>query len=368
MPIINYLAWIHFDFGAVEKLPGEVARLGLKRPLLVTDPGLVEVGHAARVSGLLPDGSPVYAQTPSNPTERAALDALEIYRAENCDGLVSLGGGSAVDLAKAVALLATHEGALGDYRIKGGGAAKIGEVAPLIAVPTGAGTGAEVGRACSMTLNDGVKIACVSETLISKVVICDPELTFSLPRRFTGATGMDALCHGIECFISSPVNPPAGAIARDCVIRASKWLKTAADEPDNRQARWEMMMAALEGGLALQKGLGAIHAATLPLGAFGHNHGELNAVVMPHVIAFNRAHAADGIAELERAAGLEQPLEEWCAHLREYLGLPRGLAAFGFKDEQLPDIAAQAATEHLNHFSPKPLDEEEMLAILRQSM
>ena len=367
MAQINYLARIHFDFGAIAQLPGEVERLGITRPLLVTDPGVTEAGHAERVAELL-RAPAVFADTPANPTEAAALAALALYKQDKCDGVIALGGGSAIDLGKAIGLLATHPGTLADYGIKAGGYDKIGEITPFIAIPTASGTGAEVGRACVMTLETGAKIACVHENLIADVVICDPELTISLPRRFTAATGMDALCHGIETYLSTTYNPPAQAIARDCVIRCANWLKIAADEPDNREARSEMMMAALEGGLCLQKGLGAIHAATLPLGALGLHHGELNAIVMPWVIAFNRGYAADKIVALEQAAGLNDRLEDWCASLTKYLGLPTSLGELGVTEAQLPKMAQEAAGEHLNQTNPKPLDVDEMLAIMRKAL
>ena len=165
----------------------------MTRPLLVTDPGVQAAGLSERVQSLCPE-IPVSAETPSNPTEAAVLDALELYQQEGCDGLVALGGGSAIDLAKASALLATHPGSLEDYGILGGGSERIGTVTPMIAVPTTAGTGSEVGRACSITLNDGRKTACVSLKLIPACAICDPELTLTLPPEMTAAAAKDHLC------------------------------------------------------------------------------------------------------------------------------------------------------------------------------
>lgn len=368
MAIINFLARIHFDFGAVKELPGEAVRLGMKRPLLVSDPGVAKAGHVATIAGILGEPLAIFDQTPANPTEGAALEAFDIYKAGQCDGVIALGGGSAIDLAKAVSLLATHPGSLADYGIKAGGYDKIGQITPFIAIPTASGTGAEVGRACVITLETGTKIAIAHENLIANVVICDPELTISLPRRFTAATGMDALCHGIETYIGTGFNPPAAAIARDCVIRCARWLKIAADEPGNREARSEMMMAALEGGLSLQKGLGAIHAATLPLGALGLHHGELNAIIMPAILRFNRQFAEQKIKELEQAIGISEPLDQWCAGLTTYLGLPERLSDLGITDEQLPEMAREASGEHLNNTNPKPADPEEMLALMREAL
>ncbi|HYC14969.1 MAG TPA: iron-containing alcohol dehydrogenase, partial [Stellaceae bacterium] len=278
MALINYMSRIQFDFGAVRLLEAELKLLGVERPLLVTDPGVRAAGLVERVTEAMGFTPSIFAETPSNPTEAAAKQALALYRAEGSDGVVALGGGSAIDLAKAVALLATHPGNLGDYGIRGGGSEKIGAIAPVLAIPTTAGTGAEVGRAATLTLETGRKIACVNLKLIPKAVLCDPELTLSLPPMMTAATGMDALSHGIESFLSTLENPPAAAIAVDCIERAVTYLPRAFRDGSDRKARWEMLMAALEGGLTFQKSLGAVHALSHPLGALGHHHGTLNAI------------------------------------------------------------------------------------------
>jgi hypothetical protein len=362
MTLISYMARILFDFGALSRLGEEAARLGIARPLIVTDAGVAAAGHVGRALAALGRGAPVFDATPSNPTEAAANVARELFRAEGCDGLIALGGGSATDLAKAVGLLATHQGTLADYAMAT--ADRIGPIVPLLAVPTAAGTGAEIGRAAAMTSLAGEKIACVSLELVPRTVICDPELTLTLPARMTAATGMDALTHGIEAALSTTVNPPAEAIALDCVARVAAWLPRAVAAPGDRTARWEMMMGALEGGLALQKGLGAVHAASMPLGARDLHHGELNAILLPHVLRFNRAYAEAKIARLERLIGLDQPLEDWCARLVADLGLPTGLAELGVTRRDIPALAVKAEAAHLNLTNPKPADAREFEAIL----
>ncbi len=371
MALINYLSRIQFDFGALGCVKDELAGLNVARPLLVTDRGVVAAGHVDRLESAL--GRPVaacFADTPSNPTEAAAKKALTLYRDGECDGLVALGGGSAMDLAKAVALLASHPGNLADYVMQVGGSEKIGPVVPMLAIPTTAGTGAEVGRAASLTLEGGEKAACVSLNLVPDVAICDPELTLSLPAVMTAASGMDALCHGIEAFISNRVNPPAAAIALDCVTRAGRWLRQAVAHGDDRDARWQMAMAALEGGLTFQKGLGAVHAASHPLGALGLHHGTLNAVLLPAVLAFNAGHCAGPYETLRQALGLDNDvdLSEWAADLRDELGLPSGLRAMGVDAALLPDIAAAAARDHLNETNPRPADAVDFRGILAASM
>src|SRR4051794_2347500 len=217
MALITYLTTIEFDSGAVAGLPKALAGLGIRRPLLVSDQGAAAAGLVERITaalGAAPAAS--FLDTPSNPTEEALDAALALYRANGCDGLVALGGGSPIDLAKGIALMATHDGPLDHYAAILGGVPRITPaVAPVVAVPTTAGTGSEVGRAALITLRDGRKLGFISPHLIPKLALCDPDLTLGLPPRLTAATGMDALAHCIETFLSSRINPPADAIALD---------------------------------------------------------------------------------------------------------------------------------------------------------
>jgi alcohol dehydrogenase class IV len=367
MPLISYMSRIQFDFGALRLLPGELALLGVKRPLLVTDPGVRAAGLAERVVATLSTPQPaLFEDTPSNPTEAAAETALALYHERDCDGVVALGGGSAIDLAKAVALLSTHPGTLGEYGIRGGGSARIGKIASVLAIPTTAGTGAEVGRAATVTLKDGRKIACVSLTLIPKTAICDPELTLSLPPRMTAATGMDALSHGIESYLSTWVNPPAAAIALDCVERAGRWIERAVAHGDDREARWQMLMAALEGGLTFQKSLGAVHAAGHPLGALGYHHGTLNAILLPPVLRFNAPAVPEKIERLKAALGLgsAEDLADWIERLTRRIGLPTRLSELGLDAALIPELAEEASHEHLSETNPRPASAEDYRRIL----
>lgn len=368
MALIQYISRIQFDFGAVATLADEISRLGLKRPLLVTDPGLAAAGLLDRVLDAARPYVPlVYAETTENPNE-ASLDAcMELWRGHGCDGVIALGGGSPVDLSKAIALLASHGGRFADYGVKTGGSEQIGQVAPQVAIPTAAGTGAEVGRACVMTLNDGRKTVAVNLNMVANVVICDPELTLSLPARMTAGTGIDALSHGIETLCSPIVNPPAEALARDCVARAARWLPVAAADGGNREARWQMMMAALEGGLALQKGLGSAHAMANPLGEGGYHHGTLVGVLLPHVLAFN----APGIPEkMELLKGLladhRAPADHVTALVAD-IGLPGRLSDLGVPRGDLESIAGKAATDHLSATNPRPASVEDYREMLQQA-
>ena len=245
MADIFYLSHIRFGFGVLGELDAALGGLGVKRPLLVTDAGIRASGLLDQVLAACPEPGAVFDGTPTNPTEEAVLAALTLYRAEECDGLIALGGGSPIDLAKGTALLATHPGSLADYAAILGGIPKITPAtAPVIAIPTTAGTGSEVGRAALITLADGRKLGFISPHLISKSAICDPELTLGLPPWLTAATGMDAVSHCVETYLSPRFNPPAEAIALDGLSRAASWIDRAVTDGTNRRAREEMMMAA----------------------------------------------------------------------------------------------------------------------------
>ena len=284
MSLITYLTSVEFAAGALKTLPEALNALRIRRPLIVSDRGLAQAGLTERVTALAPDFGALFLDVPSNPTEAAALRALEVYREQGCDGVVAIGGGSPIDLAKAVALLATHDQPLSAYAAIEGGVARITpDIAPLIAIPTTAGTGSEVGRAALITMLDGRKLGVLSPHMIPKRAICDPELTLGLPPLLTAATGMDALSHCFETFLSPRYNPPADAIALDGAARIWRNLETACRAGKEIEARSEMMMGALQGGLTFQKGLGAVHALSHALGGLKQpslHHGALNAIFL----------------------------------------------------------------------------------------
>ncbi len=371
MALISYLTRILFDFGAVDKLAEELALHGIGRPLLVTDEGVRAAGLLEAIAGRLDtERLTIFDETPGNPTEAALETALALYRAEDCDGIIAMGGGSCLDLGKAAGLLLHQGGSFADYEVSGGGSARIEGTVPWIAIPTAAGTGAEVGRAASLTLNNGHKVAAVSLKMLPASVICDPQLTLSLPAFMTAATGMDALSHGIEAFLSTRVNPPAEAIALDCVRRVAGNLERAVADGGNRQARWEMMMGALEGGMSLQKGLGAVHAMAHPLGELDLHHGTINALVMPAVLRFNEQAAPEKYARLREAAGLPggADLAGWIEELNKRIGMPPGLDAMGVAEGLVPGLAEAAAKDNLGVTNPRPASAEDYEAMLREAM
>jgi alcohol dehydrogenase class IV len=372
MATISYLTRIEFDHGALATLPDLLRGLGVKAPLLVTDRGVIGAGLLDRIRSALPDPA-VFADTPSNPTEAATLAALDLYLSAGCDGLVAIGGGSPIDLAKGVALLATHPGPLAQYAAIDGGLDRIGPTAPLIAVPTTAGTGSEVGRAALITLADGRKLGLISPHLIPRIALCDPDLTLGLPPYLTAATGLDAISHCVETYFSPRVNPVADAIALDGLERAVTHIGPAVADGSDRDARWQMMMAALEGGLTFQKGLGAIHAVSHPLGGLARislHHGTLNAILLPHVLDWNAPACAGKYAAIRRRLGLspDASLAAFFAELSAGLGLPRTLAAIGVLPEDLPRVAEAATRDHSSATNPRPCTAADYLALLEAAM
>jgi alcohol dehydrogenase class IV len=374
MSLINYLTKIQFDFGALKLLPDELHVLGVSRPLVVTDKGLVAAGIAARVTADLPSATPIFDGTPPNPTEEAVEAALAVYRDADCDGIVAAGGGSSIDLGKGVALMATHDGPLEQYAAILGGLQKITPaVAPLVAVPTTAGTGSEVGRAALITLRDGRKLGFIAPHMIPRVAICDPELTLGLPAGLTAATGMDALTHCIETFISPRDNAVADAIAIDGAGRAMKWIEKAVAAGADRDARWNMMMASLQGGLTFQKGLGAVHAMSHPLGGLKDpvlHHGTLNAVILPAVLRFNAGFVGDKYERLASAMGLSAgaDLAEAIEALNRRLGLPANLREMGVTEDVIPRMVEGAVADHSTASNPRRVTAADYEALFAAAM
>ncbi len=375
MPQINYLNTTHFDFGAIALLPREMARLGITRPLIATDKGLAAAGLLDRLLAVLDGGNApvIYDDTPGNPTEEAVKAALALYRAGECDGVVCMGGGSPMDLGKAVALLARNDGPLAHYDPLTGGRDRIADVAPVIAIPTTAGTGSEVSVGMLIILDDGRKLTITSPLLIPRVALCDPELTLGLPPMLTAATGMDAVTHCIEAFLARSVNPPAEGIALDGLWRAWQYLPRAVADGGDRDARWQMMMASTEGALAFVKGLGAVHALSHAAGrlpGLNLHHGTLNALFLPAVLRFNADACADRYPRLAAAMGLAPgaDLADAVAQMNSRIGLPSGLAALGVEARHVDEIVPYAVADLASLSTPLRPSAEDYARLIEAAM
>ncbi|MEO8546244.1 MAG: iron-containing alcohol dehydrogenase, partial [Burkholderiaceae bacterium] len=268
MALIYYVTQIQFEFGALSLLRQECERVGIKRPLFVTDQGIKAAGLLRKALDMLPNmEKAVYDETPSNPTEAAVRAATNVFHDQHCDGLIALGGGSAIDCAKGVSIAARHDGALKTYATIEGGSGRITDrCVPLIAVPTTSGTGSEVARGAILILDDGRKLGFHSWHLVPRAAICDPELTLGLGPRMTAATGMDAIAHCMETFMAPAFNPPADGIALDGLERAWAHIERATRDGSDKEARLNMMSASMQGAMAFQKGLGCVHSLSHSLG------------------------------------------------------------------------------------------------------
>lgn len=370
---INYLTNIRLGVGAIASLNDELIGLKASNPLVVTDSGLAASGLLDKAIATLPNNVAIYDGTPANPTEKAVEEALEIYRSNNCDSVVAIGGGSSIDLAKAVALLASHKPPLRQYAVIDNGVSKIGPTVPLVAVPTTAGTGSEVGRASLITLHDGRKLGFLSPYLIPDLAICDPDLTLSLPAWLTAATGMDAIAHCVETYLSPKFNPPADAIALDGLRRASKYLARAVNDGADIEARTEMMIAALEGALAFQKGLGAVHSMSHALGGLAElklHHGTLNAVLLPTVLRFNQNYCGEKFVQLKAAMDLpsDADLPAEFERLNAKFGMPKNLREMGVKEEVLAEMAQFSQEDHSTATNPRPASAEDFFDMLTEAI
>ena len=382
MATINYITQVQLDFGVLALLPQECARAGIGKPLLVTDAGVRAAGlldRAIAALGALPHA--VFDATPSNPNEAAVRLAVRAYLEHGCDGLVAVGGGSSIDLAKGVAIAATHEGPLKTYATIEGGSPRISErVAPLIAVPTTAGTGSEVARGAIVIVDDGRKLGFHSWHLVPKAALLDPELTLGLPPFLTAATGMDAIAHCMETFMAPAVNPPADGIGLDGLERAWRHIERATRDGSDREARWNMMSASMQGALAFQKGLGCVHSLSHSLGGANPklHHGTLNAMFLPAVVRFNASAESlrkdRRLARMAHAMGLASSddtgdaVADAIRAMNARLGLPSGLAALGVTAAMFERIVDGAMADHCHKTNPRLATREDYVAMLEASM
>lgn len=368
----NYPTSIRFGVGRISEVGQACQELGMEHPLLVTDPALAELPPTAATSRALEHaGLPLrlFTGVKPNPTELNVMDGLREFRANDCDGVVALGGGSALDAGKTIALMAGQERPLWDFEDVGDNWKQVIELgmAPVVAIPTTAGTGAEVGRAAVITdVESKSKKLIFHPKMMPGRVIADPELTAGMPEKLTVYTGFDALAHCLEAFCAPGFHPMADGIALEGLALIRDNLSQVVAQPNDLKARGAMLTASIMGAVAFQKGLGAIHSLSHPVGGYyDTHHGLLNAVFMPYVLDFNK-EALDG--KWERLAALlgADPLE-WVVKTREKLGIPHCLADLGI-DESVLELAAAATADPSGATNPKPLNDETHKLLLQRAL
>ena len=351
MPELLAYPRVLFDFGAVRSIGGELAGLGVRRPLLLSDAGLVACGVVKRVLDALPAGieATAFDGIPPNPTVAGVEAAAEAYREHGCDGVLAVGGGSVMDSGKAVRVAVTHEGPILDYLRDPGRITA--DVAPLVTVPTTAGTGAE------LTMGGGIHPDATTRALGLRsahikpdLAICDPELALTLPPSLTAATGMDAFGHCLEAYLAKKDDPPGAAIALDGIRRVVRHVERAYADGTDREARWHMQMAALQGGMAIYRGLGPVHALANTFGDADLHHGMLVTVSAPAVVRFYEGRLDSELADVAAAMGQrgKPDVARGIEELNARLGLPGSLKEMGYDKSDLDDMSADAAASHFN--------------------
>ncbi len=371
---------IVFGEGAVREVPSHLARLSAARPLLVTDVALAATGLLGRLTAVLDAAGVAYATfdgAEPNPTAACIERGLAAYRDARCDAIVGMGGGSAIDVAKGIRLLATHPPPLAQYDdARDGWRLVTKPMPPLLAIPTTAGTGSEVGRSFVVSLAEtGRKTVVFAPPLMPSVAVCDPELTYGLPPRLTAATGMDAFTHNLEALCAKGFHPLADALAVKGVALCAGHLVRAVRDGRDAEARASMMIAAITGAAAFQKGLGAAHALAHALGyVAGVHHGLANAVVLPSVMEFNLRAAAPRLAEAAVAMGepasgdterLARRAVERVRAMARDAGIPERLRDVGVTEAQLPLLAEKAFEDASHLANPRPCAPADLAGLLR---
>jgi alcohol dehydrogenase class IV len=367
----NYPTAIRFGAGKIRELPSACRELGMKAPLFVTDAGLAKLAVVADAVALCnADGlaTGVFSDVRPNPVEANVAAGVEAYRRGKHDGVIAFGGGSALDTAKAIALMVGQTRPIWDFEDKEDWYTRVdvAGMAPVVAVPTTAGTGSEVGRCSVLTdLRDHTKKLIFHPRLLPSIVIEDPELTIGLPPHITAAVGMDALSHNLEAYCAPAYHPMADGIALEGMRLIKEWLPVAVKDGRNVEARAHMMIASTMGATAFQKGLGAMHSLSHPCGAnLDTHHGLTNGVVMPYVLAFNRTAIDEKLARLAAYLGLPQrssgAVIDWVLELREAIGIPHTLAALGVTAEHAAPFSKMAEADPSTPSNPRPVTAREL--------
>ena len=374
----NYPTSIRFGAGRIRELPDACKVVGLKRPLLVTDPGLAPLPmvtaavQACRAAGL---GCSVFSDVQANPIEANVSAGVVLYKRDGHDGVIAFGGGSALDAGKAIALMVGQSRPLWDFEDREDWYRRVNVagIAPTVAVPTTSGTGSEVGRASVITdVRDHTKKIIFHPRMQPALVIADPALTLGLPPHLTAAVGMDALSHNLEAFCAPSYHPMAEGIALEGMRLIREWLPLAVADGSNLEARAHMMIASSMGATAFQKGLGAMHSLSHPCSAyFNTHHGLTNAVVMPYVLAWNRTALEEKMQHLSRVLGLQPGFAgvlDWILELRAALRIPPTLQALGVTEQSVEALAVCALQDPSTAGNPLPMTAADFAALYRNCL
>ena len=371
----NYPTTIWAGPGRIAELAAACSQSGIKRPLLVTDEGLTAAPMIKNALAALDDAA-LFSAVRGNPASSHVEAGLRAYRAGGHDGVVAFGGGSAIDAGKVVAFMSGQTRPLWDFEDIGDWwtRADPAGIAPVVAVPTTAGTGSEVGRA-GVILNEEThqKKIIFHPQMMPRIVISDPELTVGLPRTVTAATGMDAFVHCFEAFCAPGFHPLADGVALEGMRLINRYLPRACADGKDIEARAYMLAAASMGATAFQKGLGAVHAIAHPVGSwFNTHHGLTNAVILPYVITFNRSAIADKTDIISRVLDLPtrgfDGFLSWVLELRRELGIPHSLAEIGVRTDEAGIIGREAAIDPSAGGNPIPVDAAVLERIFRAAV
>ncbi len=367
---------IHFGVGARNLLADHLRSQGLKRPLIVTDRGLAALPLIAEISahlsaaGLTPA---LYSGIWGNPTGSQVMHGATAYKAHNADGVVGIGGGAALDVAKVVGLMATHPGDVMEYVWDHPAVRDIAHPLPhFVALPTTAGTGSEVGRSSVISEEAShIKRVIFSPKILASVVLADPELTLALPPHITAATGMDALTHNVESYLSPAYHPLCDGIALEGTRIAARALLTAVREPNNLTARADMMMSSMMGAIAFQKDLGAVHSCAHALGTVcDMHHGLANALMIDTVMAWNLAAAPKKFDELAHAVGVNGGAQfvAWLKSIKQQIGIAPSLTAAGVSAAQIPRMVEIATADICHQTNPQPCAAADFERLFNEAM
>ena len=359
---------------------GTAKRLGIKKPMIVCDPMMVSFGYAAKISDLLSESgleAVIFDKCVENPKATDVSEGAALFNEKGCDGIVALGGGSPMDQAKGIRVIAKYGGTPQDFNIMGGARAReiSSDIPPMIAIPTTSGTGSEVTKAAVITDPErNVKFFLASPFLAPTAVILDPDLTKSMPPKVTAATGMDALVHALEAYVTANANPISDSFGRTAFMLIGKSLKKAVDTGDDLEARTDMSMASMVAGMAFDiAGLGAVHALAHPLGGRHHvPHGLANSIMMPHVMRYNAKTSEARYIEALKLMGKEvKNADEAATAITEFaagIGLPTKLSDIGIKAEDLEQLSKDAAADVNHYTNPVPCTPEALLEMYKQAL